>query len=111
MKIIIVGGGKIGQKLAEVLSAESDNDVTLIDVRQSVITDTVGQFDVMGIIGSGVNLDILNEAGITDADLLIAVTGSDEMNLLSCLMAKKSGNCKTIARVRKPEYSKALNVF
>lgn len=111
MKIIIVGGGKVGQKLAEVLSAESDNDVTLIDVRQSVITDTVGQFDVMGIIGSGVNLDILNEAGITDADLLIAVTGSDEMNLLSCLMAKKSGNCKTIARVRKPEYSKALNVF
>lgn len=111
MKIIIVGGGKVGQKLAAELSVESDNDVTIIDVRQGIISDIVGQYDVMGIVGSGVNLDILNEAGVTYADLLIAVTGSDEMNLLSCLMAKKSGNCQTIARVRKPEYSKALNVF
>lgn len=111
MKIIIVGGGKVGQKLAEELSTESDNDVTVIDPRSDIISDIVGQFDVMGIAGSGVNLDILIEAGVADADLLIAVTGSDELNLMSCLMAKKSGNCQTIARVRKPEYSRSVNLF
>ncbi|MBQ7820919.1 MAG: Trk system potassium transporter TrkA [Clostridia bacterium] len=111
MKIIIVGCGKVGQKLAEQLSAESDNDVTVIDTRSGLISDIVGQFDVMGIVGSGVNIDILEEAGITDADLLIAVTGSDELNLMSCLMAKKTGNCQTIARVRKPEYSKSVDLI
>lgn len=111
MKIIIVGCGKVGQKLAEKLGAESDNDVTVIDPKQSVISDVVGQYDVMGVIGSGVNIDILDEAGIANADLLIAVTGSDELNLMSCLMAKKKSNCQTIARVRKPEYSKSVNLI
>ncbi|MBO7148336.1 MAG: Trk system potassium transporter TrkA [Clostridia bacterium] len=111
MKIIIVGCGKVGQKLAQKLGAESDNDVTVIDPKQSVISDVVGQYDVMGVIGSGVNIDILDEAGVVNADLLIAVTGSDELNLMSCLMAKKKGNCQTIARVRKPEYAKSVNLI
>lgn len=111
MKIVIVGAGKVGQKLAEQLSAENDIDVTVIDVAQSIISDIVGQYDVMGIVGSGVNLDILKEAGVEDADLLIAVTGSDEMNLLACLMAKKLGDCQTVARVRKPEYSKSIDLI
>ncbi len=111
MKIIIVGSGKVGQKLAEELASEHDNDVTIIDTNQATVSDTVGQFDVMGVVGSGANLDILVEAGVKDADLLIAVTGSDELNLLLCLIAKKLGNCQTIARVRRPEYAKALSVF
>ncbi len=111
MKIIIVGCGKVGSKLAEQLSAEKDNDIVVIDTCQSVISDTVGQFDVMGVVGSGVNIDILDEAGVENADLLIAVTDSDELNLMSCLMAKKKGNCQTIARVRKPEYSKSINLI
>ncbi|MBQ4137429.1 MAG: Trk system potassium transporter TrkA [Clostridia bacterium] len=111
MKIIIVGCGKVGQKLAQKLGAESDNDVTVIDLKQAVISDIVGQYDVMGVVGSGVNIDTLDEAGVVNADLLIAVTGSDELNLMSCLMAKKKGNCQTIARVRKPEYSKSVNLI
>ena len=111
MKIIIVGSGKVGQKLAGEFGAEGDIDVTVVDINPDIISDTVGQYDVMGVVGSGTSLDILNEADIAGADLLIAVTGSDELNLLSCLIAKKLGNCQTIARVRRPEYAKALNVF
>ncbi len=111
MKIIIVGSGKVGQKLAQEFSAEKDIDVTVIDVNPATVSDTVGQYDVMGVVGSGTNIDILNEADIAHADLLIAVTGSDEINLMSCLLAKKLGNCQTIARIRKPEYAKSVNVF
>ncbi len=111
MKIIIVGAGKVGQKLAEQLSTEKDNDVTLIDVESALISDIVGQYDVMGISGSGVNVEVLEDAGIKDAKLLIAVTGSDELNLLACLMAKKLGDCQTVARVRKPEYAKSINLI
>ena len=65
----------------------------------------------MGVTGSGMNLDTLIESGIKDADILIAVTGSDEINLLTCLLARKVGNCETIARVRNPEYGKELHLF
>lgn len=111
MKIIIVGAGKVGQELAEQLSIEKDNDVTIIDIAPTRIGDLVGQYDVMGVVGSGVNFEMLEKAGVADTDLLIAVTGSDEMNLLACLMAKKLGDCQTVARVRKPEYSKTINLI
>ena len=65
----------------------------------------------MGVSGSGTNMDVLNEAGVQDADILIAVTDSDEINLLTCLIAKKMGDCKTIARVRNPEYGKEVHLF
>ena len=65
----------------------------------------------MGVTGSGASIDTLMEAGIESADVLIAVTGSDEVNLLTCLVAKKAGDCQTIARVRKPEYSKEIKMF
>ncbi len=103
MKIIIVGCGKVGQKLTEQLSDEG-HDITVIDPDREVIDDTASQYDVMGIVGSGADRAVLDDAGIEDTDLLIAVTQSDELNLLCCLIAKKSGNCQTIARVRKPEY-------
>ena len=111
MKIIIVGCGKVGSKIAEMLSRENEHDITVIDVRGQVVSKIANDFDVMGLTGSGGNLDNLIEAGVERADILIAVTGSDELNLLTCLMAKKAGNCQTIARVRKPEYNKSIRLL
>ncbi|MBE7015234.1 MAG: Trk system potassium transporter TrkA [Ruminococcaceae bacterium] len=111
MNIIIVGCGKVGQKLAEQLSQEKIHNITVLDTRYNVIQDLINQFDIMGVVGSCTDIDVLAEAGVKDANILIAVTGSDELNLLTCLMAKKTGNCQTIARVRRPEYSKELHIF
>ena len=89
MNIIIVGLGKVGKKLAESLSAVKEHSITVIDLKQSVLTDTVNAYDVMGITGSGASMEVLKEAGISSADILIAVTDSDELNLLTCLIARK----------------------
>ena len=104
MNIIIVGCGKVGQALAGQLS-EEDNDITVIDVSAAKVNETAARYDVLGVVGNGATHLTQQEAGIKDADLLIAVTGSDELNLLCCLIAKKAGNCHTIARVRSPQYS------
>ena len=111
MNIIIVGCGKVGQKLAEKLSQEKEHNITVIDLRYSVVQDLINEYDIMGVCGSCSDLDTLTEAGVMDADLLIAATGADELNLLTCFMAKKAGGCQTIARVRNPEYAKGLNIF
>ncbi len=111
MNIIIVGCGKVGQKLAAQLSQENDHNITIVDLRNNVIQNLINQYDIMGVCGSCSNLDTLEEAGIKKADILIAVTDSDELNLLTCLIAKKAGGCTTIARVRKPEYAKELQLF
>ena len=104
MNIIIVGCGKVGQALAEQLN-EEDNNVTVIDVDRKIVESVASRFDVMGVAGNGATHVVQQEAGITRADLLIAVTNSDELNLLCCLIAKKAGNCHTIARVRSPQYN------
>lgn len=104
MNIIIVGCGKVGYTLVEALSNENHN-IVVIDTRQEkldLVTDTL---DVMGILGNGVSHTVLMQAGIETADLLIAVTGSDEENLLCCVIAKKRGHCQTIARIRNPIYN------
>ncbi len=111
MNIIIVGLGKIGVRLTERLSREENHSITVIDVRHNVLQDTVNSYDVMGVSGSGTSLDTLTEAGVSEADILIAATGSDEINLLTCLIARKISNCNTIARVRNPEYGKELQLF
>ncbi len=111
MKIIIVGCGKVGMNLAERLSTEEGQQVVVLDTDHKVVVEASERFDVMGVTGSGISVDSLIEAGVEDSDILIAVTGSDELNLLTCLIARKTGNCKTIARVRKPEYSKELHMF
>ena len=108
MQIIIVGCGKVGSTLAEQLSRE-DNDVTVLDINGHRVEQLVNEFDIMGYIGSGISFDMLMEAGVKKADLLIAVTGSDELNLMCCLIAKKAGGCQTIARVRNPSYSHELD--
>ena len=111
MNIIIVGCGKVGQKLAQKLSQEKEHNITVIDLKYDVVQDLINEYDLMGVCGSCSDLDTLNEAGVSDADLLIAATGADELNLLTCFMAKKAGGCQTIARVRNPEYSKELHLF
>lgn len=105
MKIVVVGCGKVGYTLAEQLCDEN-YDVTVIDKNPERIAQVTNDFDVLGMVGDGGSNTCLSEAGIANADLLIAVTDSDERNLLCCLIAKKSSKCSTIARVRNPEYSK-----
>ena len=111
MKIIIVGLGKVGQKLTERLSYEGEHDITVIDPRRAILQDTVNSYDVMGVAGSGASMETLHEAGIGKADILIAVTGSDELNLLTCLIARKLNVSNTIARVRNPQYRKEVQLF
>lgn len=108
MRIIIVGCGKVGKTLIEQLSNEK-HDITVIDHNVNEISDMTNAYDVMGVVGNGASYKVLQEAGISDADLLIAVTESDEINLLSCLFAKKAGIRNTIARVRNPQYEEEVN--
>ncbi len=107
MQIIIVGCGKVGRTLAEQLQ-EEESDITLIDVSANVINSLQDDIDAMGIVGNGASINTLMEAGVDKADILIAVTGSDEMNLLCCLIAQKTGHCQTIARVRNPIYGNEI---
>src|SRR3712207_829902 len=104
MKIIIVGCGKVGRSITEELSAEG-HDVVVIDSQYEIVEDVSNTYDVMGMVGNGASFSVQMEAGVESADVLIAVTNSDELNLLCCLIAKKGGDCKTIARVRNPMYN------
>lgn len=111
MNTIIIGCGKVGQKLAEKLSQEKNQNITVVDLRYSVVQDLINSYDAKGLVGNGASVEMLKEAGVESADILIAVTGSDEINLLTCLLAKKVGNCQTIARIKKPEYNSSLPIF
>lgn len=103
MKIIIVGCGKVGTALAAQLSAEKHN-VTVIDTNDEVLSNVSQIYDVMPVTGNGLSSATLKEAGLDDADLFIAVTKNDEINLLCCVVAKQSTTIRTIARVRTPFY-------
>ena len=107
MKIIIVGCGNVGATLAEQLSKEK-HDITVVDTREQLVENIANSCDVLGIVGNGTSFNTLSEAGVDEADLLVAVTGSDELNLLCCLIAKKAGGCNTIARVSNPIYNKEI---
>lgn len=107
MYIIIAGCGKVGGTLAEQLSREG-HDITVIDEKSDVVQHVANAADVIGIVGNGASYSIQKEAGIEKADLLIAVTNADEVNLLCCLIAKKAGGCQTIARVRNPVYHQEI---
>ncbi len=104
MKIIIAGCGKIGTTIVESLVSEG-HDVVAIDNDAAVVEQLTNIYDVMGLCGNGVDSDILEEAGIKDAELFISVAGSDEFNMLSCFLARKLGAKNTIARIRTPEYN------
>ncbi|MEY8516640.1 Trk system potassium transporter TrkA [Lachnospiraceae bacterium 29-84] len=107
MQIIIVGCGNVGITLTEQLSKEGHN-ITVVDTNGTRVEAVANQFDVMGVVGNGASFTVQNEAGIEEADLLIAVTTSDELNLLCCLIARKAGGCNTIARVRNPIYNREI---
>lgn len=104
MNIIIVGGGKVGTKLTELLAGEG-HDVTVIDTAPKLIENIVNNQDVIGYCGNGASFPIQNEAGVAKCDVFISVTGSDELNIMSCLVAEKIGAKHSVARVRNPEYS------
>ena len=108
MHIIIVGCGNVGSTIVEKLSKEGHN-ITVIDTKSEAIKNITINYDVMGYVGNGAGHSIQKEAGIEEADLMIAVTDSDELNLLCCLIAKKAGGCHTIARVRNPVYSREIS--
>lgn len=105
LNIIIVGCGKVGMTLIEQLSKEG-HDITIIDKNASKVQEMSNLYDIMGLVGNGASYSVQMEAGIENADLIIAVTASDELNLLCCTVAKQVGDCAAIARVRTPDYSK-----
>ena len=107
MNIIIAGCGKVGTTLGEQLVRER-HEVTFIDTAPELLKKVMGMIDVQVIEGNCTVYSTLKEAGIEHADLFIAVTDSDEINLLSCLIAKKASNCHTVARVRNPEYNEDI---
>ena len=115
MKILIAGSGKVGTTLTRQLSAEG-YDLTLIDTNSSVLEQSLERYDVMAVHGNCAAMETLKEAGVEKADLLIAVTNADEMNLL-CSMTAPGVNPRlhTIARIRNPEYTDQIyemrNVF
>lgn len=110
MKIIVIGVGKVGYTVADLLSAEN-NDVTIIDCDKAALDNADRELDVFCVCGNGASVSVLREAGIEDCDLLIALTNSDELNLLCCLLAKQLGVGNTIARVRNPEYNDELGII
>lgn len=104
MRIIIAGDGKVGSTLTKKLSAEG-HDLTLIDSKQKVLDTTIERYDVMAVNGNCASMEILKQANVMNADLLIAVTNADEINLLCCMTAHSlNENIHTIARIRNPEY-------
>lgn len=104
MKIIIVGGGKVGYILAQQLSTEN-HDITLVDNDADVLTHADETLDIMCIKGNGASAGILKSAGIDKTDILLAVTDSDELNMICCVIGKKLGARHTVARVRNTDYS------
>ena len=108
MKICIVGAGKIGGALAERLSDEG-HDITVIDKNERAVENISNTLDVIGFAGNGAAYQTQQDAGVADADMLIAVTATDEVNMLACLIAHKLGVKYTVPRVRNPEYYSQLH--
>ena len=107
MKIVIIGLGSIGKTILKNLSGEG-HTITIIDEEKNRIEKLIEKYDVLGVVGNGASMEIQNEAGVAGADLVIALTRSDELNILACLVAKKVGAKNTIARVRNPDYRKQI---
>ena len=107
MRVIIVGCGKVGSTIARSL-VDEHHDVILIDKSQEIVDNLTTDIDCMAVVGNGAIQSVLLEAQVENADFLIACTNSDEINILTCLIARKSSKCKTIARIRNPEYTKQI---
>ncbi len=107
MNIVIVGAGKVGQNLTRLLTLEN-HSVTVVDSDRKIVENLVNDFDVIGYFGNGAAFRAQEETGVSKCDCFIAVTGSDELNIMSCMLAAKIGAKRTIARVRNTEYSSQL---
>jgi trk system potassium uptake protein len=111
MNIIVVGCGKVGGSVAGQLS-EEDHNITVIDVNRSLVENISIKYDVIGLIGNAGSAKVMKQAGIEHADLLLALTGNDEINLLCCLLGRTMGtNCKTVARIKNPIYEEEIDVL
>lgn len=110
MKIIVVGDGKVGHTLAEQLSGDG-HDLVIIDKEADALRRAMEHLDVMCVRGNGIRGSVLREAGVEEADLVIAATSTDEMNMVCCLTAKKLGAKYTVARIRDPEYARDINML
>lgn len=110
MKIVVVGAGSVGAAVCLQLAGEG-HDITLIDSSKETIAEVTNRCDAVGIEGNGANIGLLRKAGAEKADLLIAITSEDEINILSCAAAKKLGTKNTVARVRNPEYSELMSLM
>ena len=110
MKIVIIGDGKVGYKLAEHLS-EDNYDVVLIDNNEEKLKHTINNLDINCVSGDGVSAEVQKDAGVPEADLLIACASTDELNMISCLVARKLGAKHTIARVRNPLYYQQIDLL
>ena len=110
MKILIVGLGKVGYAIAQQLEGEN-HDLTLVDASVEALNRAENSIDAMFVTGNGAGVSTLIQAGVREADLVIAVTENDEVNLICCLMAKKLGAKRTVARVRNPEYFREAAVL
>ena len=107
MRIVIIGLGTIGRTILRSLSGE-DHTITIIDEDKYLIEELIEKYDVFGVVGNGACMDIQSEANVEDADLVIALTKNDELNVFACLVAKQLGCKNTVARVRNPEYRKQI---
>ena len=110
MNIVILGCGKVGTRITSKLS-ESGHNITVIDKNRKAVESVTEQFDVIGFVGDGADADLLQEAQIGKADLMMAMTGDDEVNLISCLIARNLSKCRTIARMRNPIYENSLHII
>lgn len=110
MNIVIVGIGKLGSKLAEML-ASKDNNIKVVDTSEAALARVANRVDVLTVQGNGVQLELLQELDVKETDLVVAATGSDEINILVCLMARNLGCRSVAARVRSPEYANQIDFF
>lgn len=110
MKVVVIGSGKVGSNLSYILSKEG-HDVTVIDIKETALNKIQDTQDIMCINGNGADAEILYEASVNKAGLLIATTPHDELNILCCLIAKKIGAKKTICRVRNPVYFRQFELI
>ena len=110
MNIVIVGGGTVGSAICTQLALE-DHNVTIVDANNDSLAEIANSCDVFGVVGNGAELSVLRKAGAENADLLIAVSPEDEINILCCAAARKLGTKHTVARVRNPEYTELMGLL
>ena len=107
MKIVIIGLGTIGKTIVKTLDKEN-HTITVIDENKEKVEKLIEKYDVFGVVGNGACMDIQKEAGVSEADLVVALTQSDELNIFACMVARKNGARETVARVRNPDYSSQI---